>query len=71
MATSGVDYVNMNTTVTTPPTDQDVFEICRPIEINSDVLIERTEYFTASLYRAGGALVASCPVSIRDGNGGM
>lgn len=71
VATGGVDYANTNTTVTTPPSDQDLVEVCPSIDINSDVVVERTEYFTASLYLPGGMLVASCPVAIRDGNGGM
>lgn len=70
IATRDVDYVTENTTIRTILTDQDVVEVCQPVQISADILIERTEYFKASLYRSG-VFVATCQVAIRDGNGGM
>lgn len=54
--------------------DQDMVEECITVEINNDEVVERTEYFTVSLFASGILLgqppLASCQVAIIDKNGG-
>ena len=72
LATSAADYVNSSFSVVTSDIlrDQDIPMICRTIQIHSDDVVERTEYFTVSLRRLGGFVYDSCEVAIFDGNGG-
>ena len=51
--------------------DQDITTVCQSIEINSDNMIERTEYFTVSLRTPVlSRKLATCEVAINDRNGG-
>ena len=51
--------------------DQDVITVCQSVQINSDNVIERTEYFTISLRTVRDRKLATCQVAIIDRNGGM
>lgn len=70
VATSDIDYVNENRTVTVSVFDQDTIEVCQPVLVNSDSLIERTEYFTVALYVPIVRVSGTCQVAIIDKNGG-
>ena len=47
-----------------------MIQLCPMIEVFSDGVIERTEYFTVSLRVPEGADLASCQVAIVDTDGG-
>lgn len=71
VATSDVDYVNGTFSMNVDIGDQDVTTVCQSIQINSDNVIERTEYFTVSLRRTvRDRKLATCQVAIIDRNGG-
>lgn len=70
VASKNVDYVSKNTSVPVPFSDQDVFEVCEPILTNTDLVVERTEYFTVYLQGPKGVQMASCQVAIIDTDGG-
>lgn len=70
VASKNVDYVSKNTSVPIPFSDQDVFQVCEPIQTNTDLVVERTEYFTVQLQGPKGVLMASCQVAIIDTDGG-
>lgn len=61
--------MNDNFSVTVDLRGQDTVPVCQHIKLNTDNVIERTEYFSVFLVR-GGKRLASCQVAINDKNGG-